>query len=59
MLTKTNSPAIANLPSSDMQESLRNLLQMNTDVFDKSDFLLPLSPTATAQYQALFARIQG
>ncbi|MUG99505.1 extracellular solute-binding protein [Scytonema sp. UIC 10036] len=59
LLTKTNSPAIANLPKSDLQESLRNLLQMNTEVFDKSDFLLPLSPTATAQYQSLFARIQG
>lgn len=59
LLTKTNSPAIANLPLSDIQESLRNLLQMNADVFDKSDFLLPLSPTATSQYQSLFARIQG
>ncbi|KYC38224.1 polyamine ABC transporter substrate-binding protein [Scytonema hofmannii PCC 7110] len=59
LLTKTNSPAIANLPKSDIQESLRKLLQMNVEVFDKSDFLLPLSPTATARYQSLFASIQG
>ncbi|GAA6614808.1 extracellular solute-binding protein [Scytonema sp. NUACC26] len=59
LFAKSNSPAMANLPKSEMQESLRNLLQMNTDVFDKSDFLLPLSPSAMTQYQSLFARIRG
>ena len=59
LFAKSNSPGTVNLPKSDMQESLRNLLQMNTNVFDKSDFLLPLSSTAMNQYQFLFDRIRG
>jgi putative spermidine/putrescine transport system substrate-binding protein len=59
LFAKSNSPVMVNLPKSDMQESLRNLLQMNSNVLDKSDFLLPLSPTAMNQYESLFARIRG
>ncbi|GAB1541966.1 extracellular solute-binding protein [Scytonema sp. NUACC21] len=59
LLTKTNSPILTTVPKSESQVALRNLLQMNVEVFDKSDFLLPLSSTAIAQYQSLFERIKS
>jgi putative spermidine/putrescine transport system substrate-binding protein len=59
VLTKTNSPILTNISSSEIQDSLRNLLLNNQAVFDKSEFLLPLSASAMKQYQSLFAEIKG
>ncbi|MEA5513233.1 extracellular solute-binding protein [Nodularia sp. UHCC 0506] len=58
VLTRSNSPIISNIAQSDMQEPLRNLLQSNHAVFDKSEFLLALPPSAMKQYETLFAKIK-
>ncbi|MDZ7957751.1 MAG: extracellular solute-binding protein [Aulosira sp. DedQUE10] len=58
ILTKTNSPISTNIVASDVQEPLINLLVNNRAVFDKSEFLLPLSDSATKQYESLFTKIK-
>ncbi|BAY20301.1 extracellular solute-binding protein [Calothrix sp. NIES-2100] len=58
VLSKTNSPIAPNITSSEIQEPLRNILVNNREVFTKSEFLLPLSPSATKEYENLFALIQ-
>ncbi|MBD2212879.1 extracellular solute-binding protein [Nostoc linckia FACHB-104] len=58
ILTKTNSPTATNIAASDIQEPLLNLLVNNPAVFDKSEFLLPLSDSATKQYETLFTKIK-
>ncbi|MBW4423335.1 MAG: extracellular solute-binding protein [Nostoc desertorum CM1-VF14] len=58
VLTKSNSPISTNIVASDIQKPLRNLLQSNREVFDKSEFLLPLPPSAIKQYESLFAKIK-
>ncbi|OUL35797.1 polyamine ABC transporter substrate-binding protein [Nostoc sp. T09] len=59
LLSKTNSPISTNIVASDIQESFRNLLLSNREVFDKSEFLLPLSPLAIKQYESLFSKIKA
>ncbi|WP_445635947.1 Polyamine ABC transporter substrate-binding protein [Nostoc sp. DSM 114161] len=58
LLTKTNSPISTNIMASDIQKPLRSLLQSDRSVLDKSEFLLPLSPSATKQYESLFSKIK-
>ncbi|MEH1896905.1 MAG: extracellular solute-binding protein [Nostoc sp.] len=58
VLTKTNSPIATNIDSSDIQEPFWSLLKSDRNVFDKSEFLLPLSPSAIKQYESLFAKIK-
>lgn len=58
VLTKSNSPISANIVTSDIQEALRSILQSDSKVFDKSEFLLPLPPSAIKQYESLFAKIK-
>ena len=65
VLTKSNSPISTNITASDIQEPLLSLLQSDVsdglrlgNVFDKSEFLLPLSPSVTKQYESLFAKIK-
>jgi putative spermidine/putrescine transport system substrate-binding protein len=65
VLTKSNSPISTNITASDIQEPLRSLLQGDvydglrlSEVFDKSEFLLPLPPSAIKQYESLFAKIK-
>ena len=58
VLTKSNSPISTNIVASDIQEALRSLLQSDREVFDKSEFLLPLPPSAIKQYESLFAKIK-
>ncbi|MEH2208504.1 MAG: extracellular solute-binding protein [Nostoc sp.] len=58
VLTKTNSPISTNIAASDIQEPLWSLLESDRKVFDKSEFLLPLSPSAIKQYESLFAKIK-
>ncbi|NMG22460.1 extracellular solute-binding protein [Brasilonema bromeliae] len=59
LLTKTNSPIPTNIAESDFQKPLRSLLVINPKVFDKSDFLLPLSQQTMAQYESFFAKMKG
>ncbi|MCC5609869.1 extracellular solute-binding protein [Nostoc sp. CHAB 5834] len=65
VLTKSNSPISTNIVASDIQEALRSILQSDNydglrlrEVFDKSEFLLPLPPSAIKQYESLFAKIK-
>lgn len=58
LLTRSNSPISSNIAPSDLQEPFRSLLQSNREVFDKSEFLLSLPPTAMKQYESLFAKIK-
>ncbi|AVH63076.1 extracellular solute-binding protein [Nostoc sp. 'Peltigera membranacea cyanobiont' N6] len=58
VLTKTHSPIATNIDASDIQEPFWSLLKSDRNVFDKSEFLLPLSPSAIKQYESLFAKIK-
>ncbi|MEH2193923.1 MAG: extracellular solute-binding protein [Nostoc sp.] len=65
VLTKSNSPISTNITASDIQEPFLSLLQSDVydglrlrTVFDKSEFLLPLPPSAIKQYESLFAKIK-
>ncbi len=65
VLTKSNSPISANIAVSDIQEPLGSLLESDVydglrlrNIFDKSEFLLPLPPSAIKQYESLFAKIK-
>ncbi|MEH2167503.1 MAG: extracellular solute-binding protein [Nostoc sp.] len=58
VLTKSNSPISTNIAASDIQEPLWSLLESDRKVFDKSEFLLPLPPSAIKQYESLFAKIK-
>ncbi|MBW4447412.1 MAG: extracellular solute-binding protein [Spirirestis rafaelensis WJT71-NPBG6] len=59
LLTKTNSPIPTDIGTSDIQKPLRNLLVSNSQLFDKNEYLLPLSQSTQKQYQDLFARIKN
>ncbi|MBD6618790.1 extracellular solute-binding protein [Komarekiella sp. 'clone 1'] len=66
LLTKSNSPISTNIVASDIQKPLRSLLGSDVydglrlrEVFDKSEFLLPLSPAAAKQYESLFIKIKA
>ncbi|NMG05353.1 extracellular solute-binding protein [Brasilonema sp. UFV-L1] len=58
LLTKTSVPNSKKIAASDFQESLRNLLVMNPEVFEKSDFLRPLPQPVMAQYESLFSKMK-
>lgn len=59
LLTKTNSPIPTNIAESDFQKPLSSLLVINPEVFEKSEFLLPLSQQIMAQYESFFAKMKG
>ncbi|MEH2242532.1 extracellular solute-binding protein [Nostoc sp.] len=66
VLTKSNSPISTNIIADDIQEPLWSILQSDVydglrlrEVFDKSEFLLPLPPSAIKQYESLFAKIKA
>lgn len=59
LLTKTSVPIPTTIAASDFQQSLRSLLLLNPEVFDKSDFLLPLPQQVMAQYESLFVKMKG
>jgi len=59
LLTDASSPIPTDLVASEFQESLRQLLLINQDVFAKSEFLLPLSPNIINQYETLFTKVKG
>ncbi|MDY6900976.1 MAG: extracellular solute-binding protein [Cyanobacteriota bacterium] len=57
LLTKANSP-ISDVTASDVPEQLQKLLSTNPQVFDKSEFLLPLSKQKTEQYESFFKEMK-
>ena len=59
LLTKTNSPISTDIATFDIQQPLRNLLVSNSQLFEKNEYLLPLSESTQKQYQDLFARIKN
>lgn len=58
LLTKSNSPISKDIVAADIQQPLRNILLSNREVFAKSEFLLPLTPSTAKQYESLFAKIK-
>ncbi|MBW4646547.1 MAG: extracellular solute-binding protein [Goleter apudmare HA4340-LM2] len=59
LLTRSNSPVATNIVASEIQEQLRNILLSNPEVFEKSEFLLPLPSSTIKQYESLFAKIKA
>lgn len=59
LITKTNSPISTNIATSDILEPLRNLLVSNSEVFNKNEFLLPLSKSTTQLYESLFRTVKS
>jgi len=58
LLTKGNSPISTDIAASDIPQPLRNVLLTNPQVFDKSEFLLPLSKSISKQYDSLFNKMR-
>ncbi|MBV6627069.1 MAG: extracellular solute-binding protein [Rivularia sp. (in: Bacteria)] len=59
VLTKANSPIDIEIPASEIAKPLQNVLSANPEVFEKSEFLLPLSPSAAKEYDSLFRKIKS
>ncbi|WP_414575427.1 extracellular solute-binding protein [Anabaena sp. CCY 9402-a] len=57
--TKSNSPMAKDITASDIQPSFASLLLNSREVFDKSEFLLPVSPETNKQYENLFTKIKA
>ncbi|MBD2362227.1 extracellular solute-binding protein [Anabaena minutissima FACHB-250] len=57
--TKSNSPMAKDITASDIQPSFASLLLNSREVFDKSEFLLPVSPETNKQYENLFTQIKA
>ncbi len=58
LLTKANSPISTDISTSDIPEALQEIFLANTKLFDKSEFLLPLSPSVTKEYDSLFSKMK-
>jgi len=56
--TKATSPIPVTLKPGDIQEQLRSLLLSDIQVFQHSEFLLPLSKATMQQYQSLWQKIR-
>lgn len=54
LLTEATSPIPEQLKPADIQERLRSLLLPDPQIFQRSDFLLPLSKATMQQYQSLW-----
>ncbi|MGF1676325.1 MAG: extracellular solute-binding protein [Rivularia sp. (in: cyanobacteria)] len=58
LLTRGNSPISTDIAASDIPQTLQKVLLTNPQVFDKSEFLLPLSKSTTEQYDSLFNQMK-
>lgn len=56
--TKATAPIPVTLKPADIQERLRNLLLSDAEIFQRSEFLLPLSQITMQQYQSLWQTIR-
>jgi len=61
LLSTGASPAISQIKSPDIIKEVRenSLLFPDSQIFEKSEFLYPLSPSTTAQYRQLWSLING
>ena len=59
LLSKANSPIPVELNGASIQAKLRPLLIPNPQIFQRSEFLLPLSVQARQQYQSLWQAVRG
>ncbi|WP_413174453.1 extracellular solute-binding protein [Anabaena azotica] len=59
ILTKNNSPIVTNIVAADLQNSLQSLLLNNQELFEKSEFLLPLPASVNKRYKYLFNKIKN
>jgi putative spermidine/putrescine transport system substrate-binding protein len=59
LLGKTNSPISRLIDPNNIQAELRPLLVPNDNILAESEFLRPLTPDATQQYQALWAEMRS
>jgi putative spermidine/putrescine transport system substrate-binding protein len=57
--TKSNSPMVKDIAASEVEKSFASLLINNSEIFNKSEFLLPLSTEINKNYETLFAKIKG
>ncbi|MTJ54579.1 extracellular solute-binding protein [Anabaena sp. UHCC 0253] len=57
-LTKSNSPVDNNIVPGDIPKPVQNLLLTNSEVFAKSEFILPLPPEVMQKYEALFIKMK-
>ena len=58
VITRSNSPISPHVDLSNLQEPFRSLLQSNRQVFENSEFLGSLPPSAIQEYESLFAKIK-
>ncbi len=61
LLTKANSPIstdITKIAASEVPKPLQNLLLVNPEIFNKSEFLTPLSKTTSEQYDSFFEKMK-
>lgn len=58
LLSKANSPIPVKIERDDIQPGLRPLLLTDPKIFERSEFLLPLSPETQQQYQSLWQKIR-
>ncbi|MEM7557061.1 MAG: extracellular solute-binding protein [Cyanobacteria bacterium P01_A01_bin.84] len=54
IITKTNSPISSNISMEDISEHLQKVLQGNSEILNKSEFLQPLSLQINQKYDSLF-----
>lgn len=59
LLSKANSPIPVELNGASIQAKLRPLLIPNPQIFQRSEFLLPLSVQARQEYQSLWQAVRG
>ena len=59
LLSKATSPIPVTLKPDNIQERLRNLLPIDPQVLQRSEFLLPLSEATMQQYQSLWKLIRN
>ncbi|MEM7726641.1 MAG: extracellular solute-binding protein [Cyanobacteria bacterium P01_A01_bin.45] len=55
LITKANSPIVSDVSAEDISEPLQKVLQGNSEILDKSEFLQPLSEQVSQKYDSLFA----
>ncbi|MBS3030107.1 MAG: extracellular solute-binding protein [Dolichospermum sp. DET50] len=58
LLTKSNSPIDNTMVAGDIDQRLQNLLLTDSEIFAKSEFLLPLSSAAMKEYEDLFIKMK-
>ncbi|MEM7717167.1 MAG: extracellular solute-binding protein [Cyanobacteria bacterium P01_A01_bin.68] len=58
IITRTNSPISSDISVEDISEPLQKVLQDNSEILDKSEFLQPLSPQISEKYDSFFKKMK-